>query len=60
MQTCTILLAVDPDSEPITGTVRAATGETTRFVGYAGLVAAIDRRLAAARLAADASAGDPR
>jgi hypothetical protein len=39
-----IEVMIDPVSEPISGTVRYPNSETSAFVGYAHLVAEIERR----------------
>jgi hypothetical protein len=39
-----LIVEVDPTGEPITGTVRDDESPATRFVGYAQLVAEIERR----------------
>jgi hypothetical protein len=39
-----LIVEVDPTGEPITGTVRDDESLPTRFVGYAQLVAEIERR----------------
>jgi hypothetical protein len=51
MQHCTIVIEIDPLSEPICGTAGDGFGKPQVFVGYARLVAAIEARLAAARSA---------
>jgi hypothetical protein len=49
MNRCTIVMSVDPASEPIAGTVGDGSGEESEFIGYAHLVAAIERHLESAR-----------
>ena len=55
MTRCTIVVMIDPVSDPIAGTVREEEGEVTEFVGYAHLVAAIEQHRA---VAGPADAGD--
>jgi hypothetical protein len=38
-----LTVIVDPNADPITGTVSDGAGSTARFVGYAHLVAEIER-----------------
>jgi len=42
MSECTIVVTIDPTSDPIAGSVRDGAGASTEFVGYAHLVAAIE------------------
>jgi hypothetical protein len=51
MQRCTIVIEIDPHSEPICGTAGDGSGDGDPFVGYMRLVAAIEKLLATARSA---------
>jgi hypothetical protein len=51
MQRCTIVIEIDPLSEPICGTAGDGLGEPNAFVGYMRLVATIEKLLASARSA---------
>jgi hypothetical protein len=53
------MLELDPDSEPIVGSLRDAEGRTYDFVGWLGFSSALGQALSPPAEAAPASGGSP-